>query len=89
MRKGLPFVLLALVIAALVVPVGSAVSLNASLDPLSQGPAWSVVTSASRVAVLSPRHGPAGPAPWLPEWGRLFLAGATLLGLSGVARRGR
>lgn len=100
MRKGLPFVMLALMIAALVVPVGSALSLSAaSGEPAAGRFAWPVVANATtaaayaattRTAVL-PQGFPSSGAPVTPgsDSARLLVAGLALVALSGVARLGR
>jgi hypothetical protein len=90
MRTGLPFVLLALVIAALVVPVSYALSLNPPLpEPADGQRVWSVVanTSFASSGVRMPRRYTPTPEP--PDGVRLFLAGSVLVGLASVARRGR
>jgi hypothetical protein len=90
MRTGLPFVLLALVIAALVVPVSYALSLNPPLpEPAGGQPVWSIVANTSHASSgvrIAPRP---APTPEPPDGVRLFLAGSVLIGLASVARRGR
>lgn len=99
MRKGLPFVLLAVMIAALVVPVGSALSLNAAADSRPQTLAWPAFPTSlkdvhadtvSRTLVVRPvAPSPLGPVSPFPESVRLFVAGVTLVGLAAIARLGR
>ena len=91
MRKGLPFVLLALVIAALVVPVSYALSLTPPLPEPERAPvAWSAIMAnaslASSGVQMAPRR---APVPEPPEGVRLFVAGTVLVGVATVARRGR
>lgn len=89
MRKGLPFVLLALVIAVLGVPVGSALSLNASVMPPVVGRGvWAVMANASIGSSGVPLAPPGGEPASIPDAARLFVVGALLVGLAGVARRG-
>lgn len=100
MRKGLPFVLLAVMIAALVVRVGSALSLNAPVrEQHSVLLAWPVVADAPTIvpaALVVSHRSPARPhdaeplaAARLPQSVRLLIAGIALVSCSGLARLGR
>jgi hypothetical protein len=93
MHKGLPFVLLAFVIAALVVPVSYALSLTPPLPEPDRAPVvWSsisIMTNASLASSgvrMAPRR---TPVPEPPDRLRLFVAGTALIGVATLARRGR
>ncbi|MGE3511129.1 MAG: hypothetical protein AB7N65_19830 [Vicinamibacterales bacterium] len=95
MRTRLPFLLLAAVIIALVLPVGSALSFSATSrsrrTPASVAPpGYQLVVAHDAVTPT----GPAVPPPDAPaarrfEALRLFCAGSLLLGMAGVARLGK
>lgn len=100
MRKGLPFVLLAVMVAALIIPVGSAISVSAAArEPHVSGLTWPVLANAAgtwhplAVAGLSAHPGAVPPGgsgvTALPETLRLLVAGVALVGLAGVARLAR
>jgi len=95
MRSRLPFLLLAAVIAALVLPVGSALSVSATsrsrrTPELAALSGYQLVAAhAAITSTGAPVPLPATPPARRFEALRLFFAGSLLVGMAGVARLGK
>ena len=92
MRKRYRVLLLAVVVAAFIVPVGFALSLEADLGaPYSQARTVTMRARTSTTAaapVLMRTSAPFAPfLPALPEGAKLFAVGTVLFGLAAVMRR--
>jgi hypothetical protein len=92
MRKRYRVILLAAIVAALIVPVGFALSLESDLGTTSPRPhavnATAQASAASTLVVARPSPSPLGSTlPDLPEGARLFFVGTALFGLATVMRR--
>ena len=96
MRKRYRVLLIAAVVAALVVPVGYALSLEPQ-PPVTVLARTTIAKSTSATVVASPLvlheptsiagNGPASPLRSMPDAGKLFLAGTVLFGLSALVRK--
>ena len=92
MRKRYRVLLLAAIVAALIVPVGFALSLESEPGRISLHPrvvsAASEQTPVSTVVLMRMASLPLGPSlPMLPEGARLFFVGTALFGIAAVMRR--
>jgi hypothetical protein len=91
MRKRYRVLLLAVVVAAFIVPVGFALSLEADLGaPYSQARAMTVGARTSTAAgpVFMRTSAPFAPfLPAIPEGAKLFAVGTVLFGLAAVMRK--
>ncbi len=88
MRKRLRIVLLSAIVAAVVVPVGFALSLDttrANRSPSSHAVAYAHVVTAAPVTATT--SAAVAFLPELPEGVKLFVAGSVLLGLAAAVRR--
>jgi hypothetical protein len=84
MRKRYRVLILAAVVAAVVVPVGLALSLESALAPVSPVPG-PVVAIGAAPGLGNPGREPAFPG--VPDSAKLFFTGAVLCGLAAGVRR--
>jgi hypothetical protein len=92
MRKRYRVLLLAAIVAALIVPVGFALSLESDAGKIASHPpavnATAKPTSVSTLVLMRTSNSPYGSIrPTLPEGARLFFVGTALFGLAAVMRR--